>query len=196
MAPKAPLQEPQPQPGTPPPAAAVPSVPQQPVPAAAPAASDNLVLPLSVVSRSDIARSLREVLTIDDFFHQATIRGSKELTLPRQSQVLESLASANQLNLIHAEDRQKLEKFLTRLKTRAPVVHMSFASDPNGDFVMKLVEWFRREIHPHTVLHIGLQPALAAGCVVRTTNKVFDFSFRKRFEKSKEKLIAALEASV
>jgi hypothetical protein len=42
-------------------------------------------------------------------------------------------------------------------------------------------------------LNVGLQPELAAGCTLRTTNKYYDFSFRKRFERSKQKLLEALE---
>jgi hypothetical protein len=163
----------------------------QSVPAAP---NKNLVLSLSVVSRSDIARCLREVEYLEDFFHQSALRGTQAKDVPKLSQTLESLAVANQLNLIHAEDRAQLRDFLSRLKAKAPIMHMSFPSEAGGDFILKLLEWLRTEIHPNIVLHIGLQPELAAGCTVRTTNKVFDFSFRKRFEKSKQKLIAALEA--
>ncbi len=159
----------------------------------APKPSGELVLPLSVVSRSDISRSLREVVALDDYFHQASVRGSKDQALPTVSRVLDSMATANGLNLLQPQDRTRIKEFLTRLKANAPVVHMSFPSEASGPFLAKILEWFRREAHPHTVLHIGLQPELAAGCLVRTTNKAFDFSFRKRFEQSKQKLIAALE---
>lgn len=164
--------------------------------AAAPTQPQGLVLPLNIVSHSDVGRCLREVEAIEDFFHQAALRGgSKDQPVPTQSQTLENMVVANQLNLVHAEDRQKLLLFLRTVKEKAPVVHMSFPTDPNGEFMMRVIEWFRREIHPLVVIHVGLQPALAAGCTVRTTNKVFDFSFRKRFEKSKVKLLAALEAN-
>ncbi len=163
--------------------------------AAAPQPNGELILPLSVVTRSDVSRSLRELVAIDDFFHQASVRGSKDQQMPTVSRVLDGLATANGLNLLQPQDRDRLKQFLTRLKANAPVVHMSFPSEASGPFLAKILEWFRREAHPHTVLHVGLQPELAAGCLVRTTNKMFDFSFRKRFEQSKQKLIAALEAA-
>lgn len=160
----------------------------------APAAAAGLSLPLSVVTRSDVSRSLRELAALDDYFHQAAIRGSQAQDMPAISRTLDGLAAANSLNLLHPEARASLKEFLTRLKAQAPVVHISFPSEASDPFLAKILEWFRREVHPHVVLHVGLQPELAAGCLVRTTNKLLDFSFRKRFEQSKQKLIAALEA--
>lgn len=183
---------PQPEaPLTPAPAADAVSTPPQ---AAPPVVASELVLPVSVVTRSDVSRSLREIGMLDDFFHQAAIRGSQAQTMPAISKTLDGLAVANNLNLIHPEARSVLKEFLTSLKAKAPVVHISFPSEASGPFLAKILEWFRREVHPHVVLHVGLQPELAAGCLVRTTNKLLDFSFRKRFEQSKQKLITALEA--
>lgn len=157
--------------------------------------SSGFVVPLSVVSRSDISKSLRELTVIDDYFHQAAVRGSKDQAMPALGKALGSMAEANRLNLLHAEDRSQLKSFLTKLKAQAPVVHMSFPSEASASFLARILEWFRANVHPYTVLHVGLQPELAAGCIVRTTNKSFDFSFRKRLEQSKQKLITALEAA-
>lgn len=156
---------------------------------------NELVLPLAVVSRADISRCLREVESLNEYFHQAGLRGSNARDLPKLGHVLDGLAAANGLNMLHAEHREAVKTFLTRLKAKAPVVHISFPSEAGSDFTGRLLTWFRSEAHPHTVLHIGLQPELAAGCTMRTTNKFYDFSFRARFEKSKQKLIAALEAT-
>jgi hypothetical protein len=166
-----------------------------PQPTPQPAAAQKLVLPVSVVSRADIGHSLRELERLDDYLLQASIRGAQAKDLPKLGHVLESVALANNFNLLFPEHRQTLKSFLAAVKAKAPVVHMSFPSEASKDFLAKLLEWFRREVHPLILLHVGLQPELAAGCMVRTTNKMYDFSFRKRFEKSKQKLIAALEAS-
>jgi F0F1-type ATP synthase delta subunit len=157
-------------------------------------AGRELILPLGVVSRSDLSRALREIGVISDFFHQAAIRSTAAPEMPTLSRTLDSLAEANSLNLIHTEDREALKLFLTRLKAKAPVVHLSFPSEASAPFIARILEWFRKEVHPHIVLHIGLQPELAAGCLVRTTNKMYDFSLRKKFEQSKQKLMQSLEA--
>lgn len=152
-----------------------------------------IILPPQVVSRSDVSRCLRELQALDDYFHQASLRGSKADELPRISQVLEALVQANGINLLHPEGRAQLKPFLTHVKAKGPVVHVSFPSVASNQFIGKILQWFRTEAHPLVMLHIGLQPELAAGFTVRTTNKAFDFSFRKRFEQSKQKLITALE---
>lgn len=155
--------------------------------------SGEYILPPAVISRADIGRCAREIESISDYFHQAGLRGSKDQPLPTLSRTLESLATANGMNLIHAQDRDKLKSFLVSIKSKAPSVHMSFPSEASDDFVAKLLDWFRTQVHPHVVLNVGLQPELAAGCTLRTTNKFYDFSFRARFEASKAKLLTALE---
>lgn len=170
--------------------AAQPAAPAQAPAAAAPA---GLLLPPTVVSRSDVSRCLRELQQLDDFFHQASVRGQRVEQLPKISHVLESLVKANGLNLLHPQSREQLKPFLTQIKASGPVVHLTFPSAASSQFIARILEWFRGEAHPHTMLHIGLQPELAAGFTVRTTNKSFDFSFRKKFEQSKQKLVEALD---
>ena len=53
--------------------------------------------------------------------------------------------------------------------------------------------WLRREIHPLVLMTVGLQPNIGAGCIVRTTNKYFDFSLRQDFANKRDLLQAALE---
>ncbi|CAN5382854.1 hypothetical protein BH10PAT3_BH10PAT3_2590 [soil metagenome] len=153
-----------------------------------------LVLPIQILTKGDISRLGREVDSLEVFFTQASIKGATAKTVPQVSQQLNALIGENNLNLIHKTDRTKLKEFMAMLRLSAPVVHASFAVDPKPDFLMKIVGWFRREAHPYVLLQIGLQPSIAAGCVFRTTNKYFDFSFKKHFEDSKAKLGASLKA--
>jgi F0F1-type ATP synthase delta subunit len=51
------------------------------------------------------------------------------------------------------------------------------------------VTWLRANIHPQALVQVGLQPNIAAGCVVRTANKQFDLSLRQSFAKHKDLLI-------
>lgn len=151
-----------------------------------------ITLPLSVVGRSDVSKALRELTSIDDYFHQAGIRGANAGEMPAVGRALDGLARANGLNMVHAEHRSALKEFLTKLKATAPVVHISFPSEPSDSFIAKILEWFRANVHQNVVLHVGMQPEIAAGAVVRTTNKLFDFSLRKKFDASKAKLIESI----
>jgi hypothetical protein len=70
---------------------------------------------------------------------------------------------------------------------------MSFATDPSSAFTAKIVTWLRASIAPNVLLEVGLQPTIAAGCIVRTTNKIFDLSLRQHFADAESVLLEALE---
>jgi F0F1-type ATP synthase delta subunit len=63
------------------------------------------------------------------------------------------------------------------------VLHISFASEPTPKSVEPILEWMRNQIHPQTLLQVGLAPSIAAGCVLRTPNKFFDMSIRNHLQK-------------
>lgn len=154
---------------------------------------ETLVLPIQIYSHADVARLSREAQDLDTFFTQAAIKGASTKSVPQASLQLISLIDDNKLNLLRKEDRNRLIQFMNMLRDKAPVVHASFATDPKPDFLMKITSWYRREAHPYVLLQVGLQPNIAAGCVFRTTNKYFDFSFKRHFQDSKMKLAAALK---
>ena len=150
-------------------------------------------LPAAVVEPADIRRLSRELEELDDFLRQANIRKGGEATAaPKVTKTLDALADANGLNLLQAVDRAKAASFLDELVRNAPVVHMSFATDPSAAFTAKIVTWLRKNIHPLLLVQIGLQPSIAAGCIVRTNNKVFDFSLRQYVVERKDLLTKAI----
>jgi hypothetical protein len=161
-----------------------------------PAAAPALVLPVLIFGIVEVRRLRRELNSLEDFLGQAAIREpGKQAPLPRVSRLLDAIATDNKLQLLQTGDRQKLAIFLATVEQKAPSIHISFAIDPSSAFTAKLVTWLRSSIHPYTLLEVGLQPTIAAGCVVRTPNKVFDFSLRKKFADSRALLLASLEAA-
>ena len=115
------------------------------------------------------------------------------LALPQVSRLLNALATENHKDLMQPADRAALAVFLRDIIEHAPTLHISFATDPSAAFTAKIVGWLRANIHPLTLVQLGLQPSIAAGCVVRTTNKVFDMSLRDRFSQHMAVLLEALE---
>lgn len=156
-----------------------------------------LSLPLAIVGRVEASRLARELGALDEFLAQAAIRqpGTKALELPRTSKLLEETARQNTLNLLDVAQRQQLLHFLQEVIDNAPVLHMSFGADPSPGFLNKLMKWLREEIHPLVLVQIGLQPTVAVGCTLRTTNKYFDFSLRQHFLESREDLITRIGSS-
>ncbi len=154
-----------------------------------------LKLPVLVYGLVEVRRLKREVEGLDDFIRQAAIREpGKQAALPRVTRLLDALSADNGRNLLQEADREEIHKFLIDTEQTAPTIHISFASDPSATFVSKLVTWLRANIHPTVMLQIGLQPSIAAGCVVRTPNKSFDLSLRHNLTDQRAKLIEALNA--
>ncbi len=151
-------------------------------------------LPLQAVSPADVRRLDRELAAIDEALLALNIRKDGHADkLPKTTQLMDELVALNKLNLLHEADRKLLKQFLVAVQQRAPVMHMSFSADPSTTFLEKLVTWLRREVHPQVLVTIGLQPTLGAGCVVRTTNRQFDFSLRQDFAKKRALLVEKLQ---
>lgn len=165
----------------------------------APKSSDTLdrilSMPILVTTPADVGRLARELEVIDNALLQLGLRAAAtEIKMPRTSRLMDQLVQINSLNLLLPADRALLQRYLVAIRSKAPVLHMSFSSDPAPAFIEKVMVWLRREIHPELLLTIGLQPTIGAGCVVRTNNKYFDFSLRQDFVKKRQLLLEALVA--
>jgi F0F1-type ATP synthase delta subunit len=155
----------------------------------------DFILPLSVATPTDLGRLLREAESLHDFLEQAAIRKTGEpMKMPKTSRMLDELMQTNKMNGLQSTERQKLIKWLTAIKKKAPVVHISFGADPSPVFLQKLVAWFRQNIHQFLMIRVGLQPNIGAGCMIRTNNKVFDMSLRQYFKKHYQYFVDHLHA--
>ncbi len=146
-------------------------------------ALDNLKLPIQLISQGDVGRVRRELKDLDDFICQANLRqpGTPLKTLPKTSRGLSDFAAINKINLLNEGDRESATASLNDLIVRAPVVHISFAVDPSAAFMAKIAIWFRDKIDPLTLINVGLEPNIAAGCTLQTDNHYHDFSLRQHF---------------
>lgn len=151
-------------------------------------------LPVLVFGVVEVRRLQRELEALEEFVRQSQLREpGQQGRLPRVSRLLDALATDNGLQLLQPDHRQQILQFLKWIETQAPTVHMSFAIDPSSSFTSKMVTWWRANVHPFMLLDVGLQPTIALGCVVRTQNKVFDFSLRQRFADTQGMLIQAFD---
>lgn len=153
------------------------------------------VLPESVVGPAEVRRMVRELEDVDAFLRSAQVREpGTALRLPRLTKALQDLTEANSLRLLHESDRARTSRVLTTLEKTAPVLHVSFATDPSAAFVRKILVYIRQNMYRYALVQIGLQPSIGAGCVVRTNNKVFDFSLRQHLLSNRKKLLESLAA--
>jgi hypothetical protein len=153
-----------------------------------------LKLPDSLVGPADLAKAIREIESMDNFLRQAKIRTpGNPVTPPKTSKALEDLSEANGISLLDESQRSALKETLQIMRKNPIKVHISFASTPSASFLQEVCKWFRQNVHQSALLETGLQPSIAAGCVVRTRNQIFDLSLRNRFALSREMLSKALE---
>lgn len=153
-----------------------------------------MVLPTLVFGIVEVRRIRRELESLDEFLRGMAIRRETKFEMPRVSRMLDALASENNRDLLKGAHRAELLEFLAYCAEKAPSIHISFAADPSSAFTAKIVGWLRAKIHPLALLQLGLQPTIAAGCVVRTTNHVFDLSLRNQFAAQREVLITTLDS--
>lgn len=153
-------------------------------------------LPAGIVTTNDVGHLAKEAEAVNDFLYQAAIRQpGSSLQLPKASKLFNEIVELNKLNMLHESDRKVLNQFLQALKNSAPVIHISFNTDPSPVFLNRLIAWIRQQMHPFVLLQVGLYPNIGAGCALRTTNKYYDFSLRTNFEKQRELLISKLRGS-
>ncbi len=141
-----------------------------------------LKLPVGVVGPGDMRKLKRELETLEDTLQQMRLRTNAPVAkLPRSSRVLEEFAATNRLNLLLPDDRQRMAAYVAQTIKSAPVLHISFAAEASRKFTTEIVLWLRSNLQADILLDIGLEPNIAAGCIVRTPSKQYDFSLRARF---------------
>ncbi|MEO8784971.1 MAG: F0F1 ATP synthase subunit delta [Candidatus Saccharimonadales bacterium] len=160
------------------------------------AAQVSLQLPEALVSRGDVVRLGRELEIASGQLDQVNMGGKTKAgaTTTKLSQPLQELFEINHLKVDDATQRQQALQLLQQLKD-APSVHISFAAEPSPQVTAKLVAWLRSNIHPQILLNIGLQPSIAAGCIIRTQSKYIDCSMRQHLLQHRADLISKLRVS-
>jgi hypothetical protein len=147
------------------------------------------VLPPTLITKADLARLVREVEALDNDLEaqkaRARATGQQGYRLPVISQSLNDFTELNKLDLANDQARMLLKEQLKIMKDKAPVMHMTFAVEADPESLQYLARYIREQLHPLTLLHVGLQPALVGGVYLRTPNHVHDFSVRSQLAKSR-----------
>lgn len=161
-------------------------------PAAATKFTD-LMLPVEITTSAEVRRINRELSRLEEFCESTRLRTGAELAeLPKLSRLLTILCSRNQLDLLKPADRKQAIAYIDDVAAYAPVLHISFASEPSQAFMAKITGWFRENISSSVLLEVGLEPGIAAGCIVRTENRQFDFSLRKFLDGKRDLLAVSM----
>ena len=150
------------------------------------------VLPAQLSGKTDINRLLREL----EMLEEALIaQQSKKTPPPKVTSLLNQTALANGYKLLEQTHRKHITDQLTKIRDHAPLLHISFAAEPSPKVTETLLSWLRSNVHRYALLQIGLQPAIAAGCVLRTPNKIFDMSLGATLQKQTPYLLELLKGA-
>ena len=157
-----------------------------------------MVLSNAIVGQSDLVRLLREVDQLDEVYRQAAIQqrvgGSTSIGDTHVSAGLQQLSDLISSELVSADGRQAARQAINNLLEQSPQVRIAFASEPPLAQLRAVVDWLRQNIHSSVLVQTSVQPAIVAGCIIRSSNNVFDLSLRRSFEAALPQLIKEVRA--
>lgn len=157
----------------------------------------SFIIPPSIITAADIARLVREFEQVDAQLTTVAARqkaGMQEEQPVSLSISLTEFLTLNNLQPRTGTERTALIKQLRLLKVKAPVIHMTFASEADPETLHYMAQWLRQAVHHQAVMRVGIQPNLVAGVYMRTKNRVYDFSLRHQLRAQRPVLAKVLES--
>lgn len=163
-------------------------------------ASPQLKLPLSIATKADLVAVLRNLEDVLDAYNENSIRVQEGVDFVARADVSSNLAALVQENglAVSVQTLGALKTWLIHLKDHAPIVRFTFASDPNPEFLARIVGWLRQTSGSFVLVRFGIQPSIAAGCLMYTPARRYDFSLRTKILASGpifSKLVAGIGAA-
>jgi len=170
--------------------------PQAPAPQKAGAAKAPVFeLPPAVYSPSLLESVRYDIQYYLDWVHQNQIRtkvGAKPKDEPSHS--AETVLVINAWQAGRPTTIESLEALQDHLRTlKLPEVHIMLAALPNRAQREVLVSWFRTNVSPHLLLSFVADRNLGGGLVVRTPNRVFDYTWKAQLVAGRAKLAEILK---
>ena len=147
----------------------------------------------AIMTPIELGKILREVFAIDEFLSADSHGITSGLRMPAMSPALQSIVTAQNINLLQPEHRARFRQQLDFVRRTAPTVQVSFGAEPSRQALRVLVRWFRENGHPNTLIAVGVQPHIAGGCIVRTSTKTFDFSLQQLLQSNRAELAKKLQ---
>lgn len=86
-----------------------------------------------------------------------------------------------------------MEKGVEEVLKIAPVFDVIFAASPHDTFMLELGRWFRASVHPQSLLKVSVRRSIGGGMVLKSKNKIFDFSLRPKILDTKQKIPGAVK---
>ncbi len=157
--------------------------------------ASNFVLPVFVRTREEVKGLIQEILGIEDFLNKAKVRqAGMKMSLPRTTPLLDKVAEANKMNILNNQQRMELAHFLRDVYRQGPQCMVQLSMSENSKLADGVLDWFRKEVDPKTLMYLSSNAKLGGGCIVRIKHRSYDFSLKKRFDDAYPVLQKALRA--
>lgn len=83
----------------------------------------------------------------------------------------------------------KLTELLSELRSIKPMtVHVTLTTLPGRSLRQQLVEWFRSNCREDVLVSFTADRTIGGGIIIRTPNRMFDYSFRARLNEGRTKI--------
>lgn len=97
--------------------------------------------------------------------------------------VLDSWLAGQAMNVTRLTD------LISQLRALKPViVYITLAALPPEALRLHLVQWFRANCREDVLINFSADRTIGGGVIIRTPNRIFDFSFRQRLVEGRLKL--------
>jgi hypothetical protein len=144
----------------------------------------NFQLPASLAQPVDLNRMIRDLELISEHLGQEALKDPNKKIPVNLPDKIKDISEKYHIDVSDKKQRENLLAWMKHLREIAPVVNVSFGSEASDQVTQKVTAWFRQEIHPYCLVVVGLEPDIGVGSMVRTSNRVFDFSLKTKIKNS------------
>jgi F0F1-type ATP synthase delta subunit len=150
-------------------------------------------LPPNVYSPDHVRFCIEELQAYATSLHKRErgARSVEELLLsPESTSLLQTLAADQQNQPLAITE---LTEQLAEFAEKAPTFGLTLSAPASHHLKEELVAWMRQNIEPRTLVEFHVNPDIAGGMLLRSTNKVYDCSFRQLLLDKSERFTRILE---
>lgn len=87
-----------------------------------------------------------------------------------------------------SQDIKMITEYLNRLLDRPVEMEVTFAQEADMDFITEITNWARENVHSNMMLNIKIDPLLTGGFVMRSPQRIYDFSWKNKLDTQRELL--------
>jgi hypothetical protein len=147
-------------------------------------------LPSSIYSQELLESVVYELEQYLEWYHQVKVQHQVGAKLkPEPTYSGETSAVIQNWFVGRPSTMTALEELIGHLKRlKLPVVHITLAAVPNHAQRLQLVDWFRAVAGRPLLVSFVADRNVGGGVVVRTPNRIFDYSWRQQLIEGRSKI--------